>query len=169
MADLRIQTARFGEITIDSERVLQFVEPLLGFPASTEYTLLDHTENSPFKWLQSLQEPELAFVVSNPELFGIPYEFTISDNYIDKLGIKQAEETIVLTIVNIPASNPTEMTANLLGPLVINQTNRKMMQVVLADSSYSTKTRLLPDTEPQAPEASRPTAKSSGPSPKNPS
>ena len=143
MSEQRIQTARFGELTIESDNILHFVEPILGFPNSQDFMLLDHAENSPFKWLQSIQEPELAFVVTNPQFFGIPYEFAIGDEYVTKLALSNADETLVLTIVNIPAGNPTQMTSNLLGPLVINQPKRLGMQLVLADNQYSTKTPLL--------------------------
>ncbi|MEB3287098.1 MAG: flagellar assembly protein FliW [Vampirovibrionales bacterium] len=146
-ARIQIQTVRFGELAVDQSLVVNFIEPILGFEASRQYILLDHAENSPFKWLQSLQDPELAFVVTNPQFFGIPYEFSLGDDAVSKLGLTNADDTLVLTIVNIPQGNPTLMTANLLGPLVINQANRKALQVVLVDTSYATKTRLLPDTQ----------------------
>jgi len=145
MATQTVPTSRFGEIQVETDRVISFVEPVLGFNESKEYILLDHAENSPFKWLQSLQEPDLAFVVTNPRFFGIDYEFTLEDEFVDKLAIESAEEPLVLTIVNIPSGNPSLMTANLMGPVVINQSTRNAMQVVLVNSDYTTKTRLLPD------------------------
>lgn len=146
MAELTIQTERFGAIQVDEARIIQFVEPILGFHQSERYVLLDHAENSPFKWLQSADEPTLAFVVTNPQFFGMDYEFVLADEFAEKLALTSAEETLVLTIVNIPPSNPSDMTANLLGPIVINQNTRKALQVVLADSRFSTKTRLLADS-----------------------
>ena len=143
MAEITIQTARFGDVPVEEDRILQFVQPILGFQDSHRYILLDHAEDSPFKWLQSADEPELAFVVTNPKLFGIDYEFSIPDETVGRLGIEKPEDVVVLTIVNIPQSNPSEMTANLLGPVLINQNNRQAMQVVLSDAGFSTKTRLL--------------------------
>jgi flagellar assembly factor FliW len=145
MANMNITTLRFGEVSVDEERLINFVEPVLGFPGSTQYVILDHAEDSPFKWLQSTQEPDLAFVVTNPKLFGMDYEFMLSDEDAAQLALKQAEDALVLTIVNIPQADPGKMTANLLGPIVINQAARKAMQVVLNDSQYDTRTRLIPD------------------------
>ncbi len=145
MAEITLSTARFGEVTIDDTRILRFERPILGFDASQGFVLLDHAEDSPFKWLQSVDEPELAFVVTNPRLFGIEYEFSIPDDVVSELGIQKADDVLVLTIVNIPPSNPTQMTANLLGPLIVNQENKKAIQLVLSESEYSTKVRLLPD------------------------
>ena len=153
MTDRTIQTERFGAIQVAEDRIIQFVEPVLGFEQSRAYVLLDHSENSPFKWLQSVEEPGLAFVVTNPKFFGINYEFELADEIAGQLEIKQEDDALVLTIVNIPQDDPGKMTANLLGPVVINQNIRKAMQVVLNDSQFSTKTRLIPDELLQQPAA----------------
>jgi flagellar assembly factor FliW len=147
---MKIETARFGEVEVADDRLIDFVEPVLGFEESRQYVLLDHAENSPFNWLQSVNDPDLAFVVTHPKLFGIEYEVVLSDAVMDQLSITSGEDVLVLTIVNIPADNPARMTANLMGPIVINQVLRKAMQVVLGDSDYSTKTRLVPDDTLQA-------------------
>jgi len=41
--------------------------------------------------------------------------------------------------------DPTEMTANLLGPLVLNAERHMGRQVVQHDSQYGTRQRLIPD------------------------
>jgi flagellar assembly factor FliW len=145
MATTTILTARFGEVSVDDGLIIQFIEPILGFKDSLKYVILDHAENSPFKWLQSANEPDLAFVVTNPKFFGIDYEFVLSDEIAGKLSLQNAEDALVLTIVNIPQNDPGKMTANLLGPIIVNQATRLAMQVVLNDVNYSTKTRLIPD------------------------
>jgi len=145
MAKINIQTERFGEVSVDEALVVNFTEPILGFSESSRYVILDHAEDSPFKWLQSVDEPELAFVVTNPRLFGIDFEFVLPDETAAQLGLAQAEDALVLTIVNIPQSDPGRMTANLLGPIIVCQSSRKAMQVVLNDTNYSTKTRLISD------------------------
>lgn len=145
MGDTTIRTSRFGEIQVDASQVLTFVEPILGFEELQRYVILDHTDDSPFKWLQSADDPDLAFVVTNPKLFGIDYEFTLPEEAVQALAIDTVDDLLVLTIVNIPQSNPAEMTTNLLGPLLINHEQKKALQLVLNDSSFSTKTRLIPD------------------------
>jgi flagellar assembly factor FliW len=142
---MTIHTARFGEVTVEEDRIIHFVEPILGFEQSNRYVILDHAEDSPFKWLQSADEPDLAFVVTNPKFFGIDYEFELGDEQAQKLSLEAAEDALVVTIVNIPQENPGKMTTNLLGPIIINQKLRQAMQVVLHDTPYNTKTRLIPD------------------------
>jgi flagellar assembly factor FliW len=151
MANKTIQTARFGEVSVDDDRVIHFIEPILGFSDSGRYVILDHAEDSPFKWLQSADDAELAFVVTNPKLFGIEYEFVLSDENAEQLMLQNSEDALVMTIVNIPQEDPSKMTTNLLGPIVVNQTSRKALQVVLHESGYNTKTRLIPDEVSQQP------------------
>ncbi|MCE3236443.1 MAG: fliW [Vampirovibrio sp.] len=157
MTQMIINTARFGEVEVAEDRLIHFVEPILGFEKSFRYIILDHAEDSPFKWLQSAEEPELAFVVTNPKFFGIDYEFELSDELVTQLKLEAADDALVLTIVNIPQEDPGKMTTNLLGPIVINQSLRKAMQVVLSDTGYSTKARLIPDEllQPSSSAASR--------------
>lgn len=159
MTNMIVNTVRFGEVSVDADRVLHFVEPILGFESTQRYVVLDHSEDSPFKWLQSVDDPELAFVVTNPKLFGLEYEFTLSDDIVAQLQLESLEDTVVVTIVNIPQEDPSKMTTNLLGPIVIGQKFRKGMQVVLHDTQYSTKTRLISDELLQQQTAGTPSAK----------
>lgn len=146
MSQIQITTSRFGTVTVEEKTILEFVSPILGFEHLKRYVLLDHAENSPFKWLQAVEDANLAFVVTNPKFFGIPYEFALPEDAVEKLAIETAEDVIVFTIVNIPDDNPAMMTANLLAPLVLNQNNLQAMQVILQDPQLSTRTRLLPDS-----------------------
>jgi flagellar assembly factor FliW len=145
LSSLCYETRRFGTITPAPERIVEFVQPILGFDDCKRFALLDHDEDSPFNWLQSLDNPDLAFVITNPTLFGIPYEVTIPSEAVNLLNITKAEDTIIFTLVTIPPDDPASMTANLLGPVVMNQYTQQAMQVILNNQSeqYSTKTPLL--------------------------
>jgi flagellar assembly factor FliW len=140
-----IETSRFGTITVDEAMVIRFLQPIFGFEQITEYVVLDHSEESPFRWLQAVNDANLAFVVTNPKFFGINYEFALSEEVASRLEIQESDDAMVLTIVNIPQDDPGKMTANLLGPLVVNQPKMMAMQIVLNDTQYNTKMRLLAD------------------------
>jgi flagellar assembly factor FliW len=141
-----VHTARFGTVEVPQDRLYHFISPILGFEEHTCFALLDHSEESPFKWMQSTHDPELAFVVTSPSLFELEFEFVLPDASVEALGLKSAEEVLVLTLVTIPDENPALMTTNLLGPLVINLTSNKAMQLILQDNDrFSTRVRLLAD------------------------
>ena len=142
---ITIETTRFGSLTFQESDIIYFASPILGFEEQLSYILLDHAENSPFKWLQSVESPKLAFVLTNPALFGIDYQFEVSEASAKMIEATQSEQIVAYTLVTIPDNAPETMTANFLGPIIINVDNRCAMQLVLDETHYSTKVRLLPD------------------------
>ena len=122
---------------------MRFSIPMLGFEHATRFLLIQHKPDSPFLWLQSVDDVELAFVVTQPKWFGIPYTVTIPDNAIEALGIAQAQDVEIYTLVSIPENNPDAMTANLMGPILIHRETRLAAQVVLDNVKFGTKTPLL--------------------------
>lgn len=141
-----ISTTRFGELEINSELIFSFIKPVLGYEHLSKYVLVDHTPGSPFKWLQSVEDKDIAFPVTVPGYFGMDYQFTIPQEDANNLEITNANDVLTLNIVNIPAGEPQNATINLIGPLVVNMENKKAMQLVLASSNYAVKHKLFADT-----------------------
>ena len=155
-----LETKRFGHIMVQPEQIWSFVLPLVGFDHVSEYVLLEHAPDSPFQWLQAVQDPELAFVITSPALFGLDYSVSIPEWALALLDAIDpeltnhtcAERFSILTLVSIPEDEPRNMTANLLAPIILYRTDNAPqsaqwgMQLVLQDNSYSTRVRLLPDT-----------------------
>lgn len=134
---LAVQTSRFGEIAVDPERVISMVSPFLGFPESHSFVLRPHSQKSPFMWLQSLNNPDLAFVVIQAGMLNIDYQPHIPRQIQSDLQLTSEKEKDVLLILTIPANKPREMTANLLGPVILNTGKRLAMQVVLDPQKYN--------------------------------
>ncbi len=131
---MKIQTSRFGEIEIAPEDTLEFMEGLLGFGQLRRFVLLDDPNDEIFAWLQSCESPEIAFPVLEPELFAQNYKIDLSKSDLESLGLASIAEGRMLTIITIPA-DPTQMTANLKAPIVINPLKRAARQCVLQDNS----------------------------------
>lgn len=134
---LTIKTTRFGELSIDEKRVIQFPEGLLGFPAQKDYVILEHKPESPFFWLQSLTDADLAFVVINPFLLKKDYLKDLSP--VEKRIFEglEAGTVTVFALVTINHGNEQPVTMNLMGPLVIDVEIRTGRQVILANSGYT--------------------------------
>ena len=113
---LKFNTEKFGEIEVDKDLIFEFVAPIIGFNDLKKYTIIDYKPESPFKWLQSLEDMSLAFPVTLCSFFGIDYQFDIPDEEADLLGIESADDVFVCNIANIPASNPKDVTINMLAP-----------------------------------------------------
>ena len=104
---------------------------------------MDYKPDSPFKWLQSIEDMELAFPVTLCSFFGIDYKFDIPDEEADKLEIENADDVFVCNIANIPSSNPHGATINMLAPIVINLHNRKAMQIILKNTDFQVRYKLF--------------------------
>ena len=140
---MKIKTSRFGEVEIDENLTIHFMEGLLGFSEFKDYVIMEHNSKSPFSWLQSISNPDLAFVITNP--------FQIKNDYLEKLSPEEealfssdnGEEVLVFTLVTIPPGKADKSTVNLMGPIVIEPASKVGRQVILANSDYSHRHRLF--------------------------
>lgn len=148
---MKYKTARFGSVDVQGEDILLFSEALYGFDLEKEFVLLplDPNIDSPMEWLQSLRTPELAFIVTDPFLFVPEYKMVLNDDEKQQLKVESTESLVIRVIVTIPKVH-TEMTANLVAPLVINQKNRLAKQIVLTSAEYDTKHCLMPQDDKEA-------------------
>ena len=133
---MKINTARFGEIDIDETRIFDFALPIIGFNELKKFIILDINQESMFKWLQSVENPDLAFPIVSVFSMNADYSVDIPDNVVEKLKITTAESVLVMNIASIPQDNPQGTTLNLLAPLIFNLDEQLAGQVILSGSGY---------------------------------
>lgn len=138
---MELLTKAKGKIEIAEDRLLAIPEGLFGFEQYTKYALVD-CEYEPFLWLQSCEDPNLAFLIVDPFLISSSYEPDIDDEALLKIGVEKPEDIIIMTIVTVPRDG-SAITANFQGPLVINKSNHKCMQAILNDAKWSTKVNIV--------------------------
>ncbi len=144
---MQVSTSRFGTVEVEDDRVIRFEAPLLGFSQYRQFALLQPDDGSAFYWLQSVESPELAFVVTDPTLFVTGYEVPIRKDQMEALELNSLDDAQVLVIVNKYGNS---LTGNLQGPLVINTASGKAEQLVLADQRWSTRHKLMDIPQQQA-------------------
>ena len=133
---MKIQTARFGEIDIEEDRVFNFVLPIIGFDTLTKFIILEPNKDSLFRWLQSVEDGSLAFPIISVAALNLEYSIDLSDDVVENLGIENADTILVMNITSIPQENPKGTTINLLAPLIFNIANQRAAQIVLSGSGY---------------------------------
>ncbi len=139
---IKVKTTRFGEIEVKEKELIELPNGLIGFPELKRYILLDHDKDSPFKWLQSLDDGSIAFVLINPLLFKPNYAVEVTEAEVADLSLTSEEDAVISVIITMP-SNPQNMTANLKAPLVFNLKNRKGKQLILNHAEYTTRHNIM--------------------------
>jgi flagellar assembly factor FliW len=137
---MEIETTRFGKLSVEDERTITFPNGLLGFPDHTRFALIQTGEENYFFWLQSIDEPNLAFVVTDPTIFFKDYQVPVREETWQDLQL--ADETDVQCFV-ICNKVGEWLTGNLLGPIVINSQNRVAQQIVLTEKKWTTRQPLM--------------------------
>ena len=137
-----IDTKPFGKIEIDEKQIIDFPDGILGFEFEKKFVILDSNDHSPFKWMQAYSEPSLAFVIIRPIDFLIKYELSISQSDMESVNAAKPDDLLVFAIVTIPA-DPSQMTANLQGPVIINPNDKIGRQVISQSDKYRVKHVIL--------------------------
>ncbi|MEW6526055.1 MAG: flagellar assembly protein FliW [Spirochaetota bacterium] len=137
-----IATKPFGQIEVDERQIIDFPEGIYGFEDIKKFVILDANEKSPFKWLQAYDEPDLAFVIIRPIDFMMQYELNVMSEDLEDIGAKSPDEVIVFAIVTIP-EDPSQMTANLQGPVLINPKTRRGKQAISLSDKYTVRHYIL--------------------------
>jgi len=137
-----INTKRFGLIEVEEKEVITFIGPILGFGELQKYVFIQSEEDQrPFEFLQSIEDENLTFIVTDPFAFFQEYEFQLDSNWIEALDVESEEEVQVLVIVTVRSTE--DITCNLRAPIILNRARNIAAQIVLDHGSYSTKQPLL--------------------------
>jgi len=137
---MEIETTRFGNISVDDGRIITFTKGLLGFPGRSKFALIQTSEENYFFWLQSIEDPNLAFVVTDPTIFFKDYEVPLREETQLDLELSDPAAAQVFVICNKIGE---WLTGNLLGPIVVNAANCYASQVVLTERKWNTRQPLL--------------------------
>lgn len=145
---MNVITARFGAIEIDDDRIIEMPDGMLGF-AERRFFLLSPDNNGGFFWFQSVDNPALAFVVTDPTAFVPGYEVTLTPDEYAKLGLDPESAEIILLAVTTMAREASDITINLQGPIVVNPGTMMAKQIVLENGKYAIKHPLFSPPAPQ--------------------
>jgi flagellar assembly factor FliW len=131
-----LETRQFGSIEITEEDIIRFPKGILGFESLEQYVIIDHADSQPFRWLQCVDAPDLAFVVVNPVIFFPNYRVEVHAKEVADIDVEDPHDVEILVIVTIP-QQIENMGINLQGPILINMASRMAKQLVLTSSEYT--------------------------------
>ncbi|ROL59427.1 hypothetical protein D9V87_05610 [Bacteroidetes/Chlorobi group bacterium MS-B_bin-24] len=123
-----IKTLQFGVLEIEPHHIFYFENGILGFEDLHEFVLIADEDTLPFKWLISIENPEIGFPLLSPWHLDLMYdpgpEFDL-------------EKQVLMVIVTLEDENK-QMTANMKAPIVFDVENQKGWQTILMNDKYST-------------------------------
>jgi len=138
MPTMELRTSRFGTLQVEEREIYTFERGLPGFEQHKAFVIVSPEEDEPFAFLQSVSDPELAFIIVDPFLFYRDYDFELSDAVAEELKIESPEQVVVRAIISIRGELESA-TINLVAPIIINAEARLGKQVVLGKSPYTTR------------------------------
>jgi len=121
------ETSRFGSIEVGEDRIIRFPVGLLGFPQLNRYVLIDY-KDTPLKWLQSVDDPDVAFIVTDPKTVANEGTIRLGDDVVRFLQIEREDDLAVLLMLRVDGD---KVIANLNGPLAINSIRMLGVQAVV--------------------------------------
>jgi len=139
---MKINTSQFGELEINEDDIINFQYGIPGFKGLTRYALLNQEDDEVFSYLQSVDNPEVSFILMHVTAVIPDYSPIVDKGYIEDLGAFKDEDLLMYNIANIP-DNIKEMTVNLRAPIIINPLTGKGKQVVANNEEYAVKHKLF--------------------------
>lgn len=135
----KIQT-RFGEVEYDPDNLLVFPAGLIGFPTLHSFIVMPNRKQGPLFWIQSVDDPEIAFVLTDPTNFFLTYEVKPDNAERSSLQISQDDECYVMVVVTVPPDQ--NITLNLAAPILFAPKSNRAIQVILENTDYQSRTPL---------------------------
>jgi flagellar assembly factor FliW len=130
-----LKTNLFGEIEVNEEEVINFTKPILGFDDCTQYVLVEKESIFPTFWLQSVNNPGLAFPVISPFSVNEDYSIKLQNHDLDDIRLKDINDILVMTLMVVPQVLSSIRT-NLRAPIIYNPVNKVAKQLILYDDKY---------------------------------
>lgn len=141
---MKAVTRLFGEIDIEEDKIITLERGMIGLPEYRKFALIFDEEkgmaSSSVMWLQSMDDPQTAFPVMQPDVVKPDYNPTVNDELLSPLGEIKEEDMYVLVTLTASA-NAEETSVNLKAPIVINTATKKGCQLIVEDD-YPVKFRI---------------------------
>jgi flagellar assembly factor FliW len=132
--------SRFGEIDYREENLLTFPEGLVGFESLRKFIVMPNEKEGPLFWIQSVEDPDIAFVLTDPTHFFLDYRVVPDQQERRKLQLDADGECYVLSVVTVHLDR--RITLNLAAPILFAAKSNRALQVILEGSTYQSRTPL---------------------------
>lgn len=139
---MQISTTRFGALEISEETFIKFPWGIPGFETLKSFVLIEHRDG-PFHWLQSTEDPDVAFLVCHPDVHGVYYK--VPENRLKELDIQNEDDLAILNLISMEREQ-NQVRFHIRSPLLVNTISRTGQQWSMDRHELKTCTILPEDT-----------------------
>ena len=134
---LTLDTKDYGLVEYEESDLLDFPDGIFGFTELKKYIplVLDENEDNTILLLQSIENPDIAFVVLNPFTLDPDYNPILTPEELSYLGVN-SENDLSYYVISVLHNDYLKTTVNMKAPIVINPDRRIGMQVILSNTDY---------------------------------
>jgi len=131
-----IETVRFGPLHYTENSVIEFPAGIPAFESERQFLLLRPPKHEPLIFLQSLITPALSFLAIAVENIVLDYDVELSEEELQAVGGPGPRADFeVLALITVGTRG--EVSANLKAPVVIHRGQRRAVQAIQTNTSYS--------------------------------
>lgn len=138
---IKINSSRFGSIEVAADKTIEFPQGLAGFEELRRFAFLHPESDEPkYHILQSMEDPDVAFTIADPAIFGFSYEIALDDNQSALLGQSDAVDAVaddVVLVILAKDHDNAPLRAVLKAPLIINLKTRRGIQHTFTRLDYT--------------------------------
>jgi len=139
---IRFHTSRFGPLKVASEKVINFPDGIPGFEGLKRYILIDHDENGLFKWLQAVDNPDVAFLLTDPFFFKPDYSIHLDVSWPSTIKGRDNDMVVVTVMVCVHHGEEPYLTLNLKAPVLFNPAEMSGKQIIIDREDYPLRFRV---------------------------
>lgn len=137
-----IDSERYGKLRLSEDQIIRFDKGIIGLQDLNRYGLIP-MEDTPFYILHAI-DGQISFIVIPAGMAVEGYGFTIDDETIGLLDIRDSEDVLPFLIVNIIDD---VLHVNLKAPILIAASQRRGCQFVIHDMDYPIRHPLVASKE----------------------
>ena len=141
---MKITTSRFGELSVNSDDIINFKEGLLGFENLKQFFVVDPGDKTLILWFQSIDDGKIAFPILEPQVYLPDYRINLLPAEMASLNLQNTTDISVYTALTIP-DDVKNISANLKAPIIINNKTKAARQIVLQDSKLEIRYSIYKD------------------------
>lgn len=134
---MKCNTRDFGEVSYTEKEIINFVHPIFGFDQYKKYIiLLDDQIKDSICWLQSIDNPEVCFIILE---ISSMYKNESFKSFLKEIGEEESHSVFGICVIS---EDIQKSTVNMRSPILINEKTQKAIQIIL-DGNYKLKQPLF--------------------------